>query len=105
MSVEAGPPEQVREDRSDRAGEGRVLTALVAAAVMLGLTARPGLVIERVAAAGEGWVESIALQRCLALHEPKPARGAAAGAGAGGCESPLAGLRAGLAAPGRRGRR
>ena len=65
--------------------------------ILEALAARPNLVLARLDEAGETWVHASALQRCLALVDPRivpvllpsvlPTR----------CESPLAGLRAGLA--------
>lgn len=97
MSVEAGSSEQVREDRFERAGAVARATALAAALLVLALAVRPGLVIERIAAAGEGWVDAIALQRCLALHEPKNVAVGLPDSRPEACESALGGLRAGLA--------
>jgi hypothetical protein len=98
MSVEAGPPEQVREDRLEQTGGPARATALAAGLLVLALAVRPGLVIERIAAVGEGWVDAIALQRCLALHEPRKVAVGLPDSRPEACESALGGLRAGLAA-------
>lgn len=45
--------------------------ALAGAALLAGLMARPGALLERVSASGEAWVEAIARQRCLALRVPR----------------------------------
>ncbi|MCY0986233.1 hypothetical protein OV203_03780 [Nannocystis sp. ILAH1] len=87
MAPATGPSEHVPARWSAAA------LAVVAAVAI----ARPNLVLARVDQAGEAWVRASALQRCLALVDPRvvpvllppvlPTR----------CESPLAGLRAGLA--------
>ncbi|MFY0530649.1 hypothetical protein [Nannocystis pusilla] len=85
MAPATGPSEHVPTRWSTAA------LAVVAAVAI----ARPNLVLARVDQAGEAWVRASALQRCLALVDPRvvpvllppvlPTR----------CESPLAGLRAG----------
>ncbi|PCC66578.1 hypothetical protein SAMN02745121_00692 [Nannocystis exedens] len=101
MSRGTGSKEHVVADMADGAdSSGHVPTRWSAAALAVVVAvaiARPNLVLGRVDEAGEAWVRASALQRCLALVDPRvvpvllppvlPTR----------CESPLAGLRAGLA--------
>lgn len=98
MSEEAGAKEQAPEDRFERAGEFARGGTLAGALVALILAVRPATAIERVAAAAEGWVEAIALQRCLALHQPKKVAAGLPEERPDACESALGGLRAGLEA-------
>jgi NADH-quinone oxidoreductase subunit M len=96
MSKEAGASGQEPADRFEQAGAP--LGAVAGALLMLWIAVRPAGVIERIAAVGEGWVEAIALQRCLALHQPKLVAAGLPEERPEACESALGGLRAGIEA-------
>lgn len=101
MSRGTGFSGHVETDRSDAAGPGgHVFSRGSEAALVLALAlalVRPGALLGCLSAPGEAWVGAIALQRCLVFEDPRlvpvllppvvPTR----------CESPLGGLRAGLA--------
>lgn len=79
------------------------LASAAAAALLFGLVVRPGALLGPILPHGQAWVHAIALQRCLALHEPKPTPVRLPAERPGACESPLGGLRAGLSARGGEG--
>ncbi|WAS98426.1 hypothetical protein [Nannocystis punicea] len=100
MAHGTGSKEHVVGDMGKAPGlNGHVPTrwsAAALAAVVAVAIARPNLVLGRLADAGEAWVRASALQRCLALVDPRIVPVLLPAVVPTRCDSPLAGLRAGL---------
>ncbi|MDC0719527.1 hypothetical protein [Nannocystis bainbridge] len=101
MVKATGPSGHVAQDMADTTGRaghvpGRWSTAALVTVVAVAI-ARPSLVLGRLDEAGEAWVRASALQRCLALVDPRIVAVLLPPVAPTRCESPLAGLRAGKA--------